>query len=225
MRERLSRRDVARDAELYSPLNAAVLMSVQERERAMVHWLREARLGPTEDLRLLEIGCGAGRTLLDLLRLGFSPQNMVGNELMEDRLQAAAAVLPNSLELLCCDALDMDWEPNAFDVVVQSTVFTSIGDPAIQAELARRMWRWTRPGGGVLWYDFTFNNPANPDVKGIPFRLVKDLFPEGAHIRKWRLTLAPPISRLVTRIHPCCYTLVNALPLLRTHVLCWIQKP
>ncbi len=25
--------------------------------------------------------------------------------------------------------------------------------------LLDRMWRWVKPGGGVLWYDFTFDNP------------------------------------------------------------------
>ena len=40
-----------------------------------------------------------------------------------------------------------------------------------------------------------------------------------------RLTLAPPIARAVTRVHPGLYTLFNLLPPLRTHVLCWIAKP
>ena len=28
------------------------------------------------------------------------------------------------------------------------------------------------PGGGVLWYDFTVNNPRNPDVRGVPMKRV-----------------------------------------------------
>ena len=39
-----------------------------------------------------------------------------------------------------------------------------------------------------------------------------------------RLTLAPPISRRVTKVHPALYTLFNLLPFLRTHVLGWIKK-
>ena len=42
------------------------------------------------------------------------------------------------------------------------------------------MWRWVRPGGGVLWYDFTFDNPRNPDVRGVPLARVRELFPHGA---------------------------------------------
>ena len=37
-----------------------------------------------------------------------------------------------------------------------------------------------------------------------------------------RLTLAPPLARAVTRVHPGLYTVFNALPWLRTHVLGWL---
>jgi len=86
------------------------------------------------------------------------------------------------------------------------------------------MWQWVRPGGGVLWYDFTFNNPSNPDVRGVQLKRVRELFPQG-RISVRRVTLAPPISRRVVRIHPTMYAVFNALPLLRTHILCFIQKP
>jgi hypothetical protein len=108
-------------------------------------------------------------------------------------------------------------------VVLQSLVFSSILDDAFQAALARRMWQLVRPGGGVLWYDFVYDNPANPDVRGVPVRRVRELFPEAAIVIR-RVTLAPPISRRVCRIHPAAYGVFNALPFLRTHVLCWLSK-
>lgn len=40
-----------------------------------------------------------------------------------------------------------------------------------------------------------------------------------------RVTLAPPVARQVVRLHPSLYTLFNMTPLLRTHVLAWIEKP
>ena len=30
------------------------------------------------------------------------------------------------------------------------------------------MWAAVKPGGGVLWYDFTVDNPRNADVRGVP---------------------------------------------------------
>ena len=111
-----------------------------------------------------------------------------------------------------------------FDIVCQSTVFSSILDDGLQQRLAAAMWRWVRPGGGVLWYDFTHNNPSNRDVRGMRLVRVRELFPSG-DIRYRRVTLAPPIARRVGRIHPSLYTAFNAFPFLRTHVLCWIGKP
>jgi hypothetical protein len=75
----------------------------------------------------------------------------------------------------------------------------------------------------VLWYDFTVDNPRNRDVRGVPARRVRELFPQ-ARITAQRVTLAPPIARRVVRLHPAAWTLFNALPLLRTHQLAWIEK-
>jgi hypothetical protein len=58
----------------------------------------------------------------------------------------------------------------------------------------------------------------------VPLRRVRELFPAG-EVTARRLTLAPPISRLVCRVHPAAYALFNSVPFLRTHLLCWIRKP
>ncbi len=174
--------------------------------------------------RLLEIGCGAGSNLLHLLLLGFAPENLVGNELLPERATIARKRLPEAVRLWTGDAAEISPDAGPFDIVFQSTVFTSLLDDAFQERLAERMWAMVKPGGGILWYDFLFNNPNNPDVRGVPMKRIRVLFPQG-RLRAWRLTLAPPISRRVTKVHPILYTLFNRLPFLRTHTLCWIAKP
>jgi hypothetical protein len=159
-----------------------------------------------------------------MLRLGFQPENLVGNELLPQRAELARSVVPAALPIIQGDAAELEFPVGAFDIVYQSVVFTSILDRAFQLRLARRMWRWVAPGGGVLWYDFLYDNPRNPDVAGIPVRRIRGLFPAG-ELRSWKITLAPPIARAVTRIHPMLYPLLNSIPLLRTHILCWIRKP
>jgi hypothetical protein len=103
-------------------------------------------------------------------------------------------------------------------------VFSTILDEAFRVKLANHMWNMTKPGGGVLWYDLCFNNPKNPNIRGIPMRRIRELFPESAPVMR-RVTLAPPISRAVTRYSTRLHSMLNALPLLRTHALCWIPKP
>jgi SAM-dependent methyltransferase len=175
-------------------------------------------------LRLVEVGCGSGGNLLELLRLGFAPQHLRGIELLPERFAAARAVLPAAVVLEQGDASVARVEAGSQDLVLASTVFSSLLDRAFQQQLADAMWSWLAPGGAVLWYDFTFDNPRNPDVRGVPLSRLRGLFPAG-RIDARRVTLAPPLARLVCRAHPALYTAFNALPLLRTHLLAWIDKP
>lgn len=221
--ERYARRAAVGSDTRYSLLNPAVWQSVQERQRVLIQLLTRHRTAELKDLRVLEIGCGSGANLLELLRLGFDPRNLVANELLPERAAIARRNLPDAVLLHEGNALALDLPAHSFDVVYQSTVFTSILDDAFQAKLALRMWEWVRPGGGVLWYDFIFDNPSNLDVRGVPLRRVKVLFPS-ASIDSRRVTLAPPISRLVCRLHPGLYGMVNMLSFLRTHIICWIGK-
>ena len=210
--------------ERYSLLRPDVWRSVQERQRAMLRLF--ADLGHTDlsTLRLLEVGCGTGSNLLELLRMGFAPQHLSGVELLSDRFQVARASLPSALKLHEGDALTMNVTEQSQDIVFVSTVFSSLLDDAFQQHLADAMWRWVKPGGGVLWYDFTVNNPRNSDVRGVSLKRVQALFPQG-QMRSQRVTLAPPVARWVTRVHPNLYGVFNAVWSLRTHCLAWIVKP
>ncbi len=208
----------------YSRFRPEVLAGAQERQRALVALLRAGGQGSLEERRILEVGCGSGANLLELMLLGADPARLVGNELLPARLAQARRVLPPEVELHGGDASALPFAEASFDIVYQSTVFSSILDDALQVRIADAMWRWVRPGGGILWYDFTFDNPANRDVRGVPIRRVKELFP-GARVTSRRVTLAPPISRRVVRIHPVLYDVFNLLPLLRSHLICWVEKP
>jgi SAM-dependent methyltransferase len=214
-----------RRAATYSLLENWVWLVRQEKERAIIRWLTDSRLGPVAELRLVELGCGTGANLLDFLRLGFDPGNLVGVDLIARRVDAAREMLPPKLALHCSDASSFPGQDGSFDVVYQSLMCSSILDDRLLDSVVRRMWSLARPGGGVLWYDFTVNNPRNPDVRGIPLERVRELFPHSERPRIRRLTLAPPIARRLARVSPRLYAMANAVPLLRTHVLCWFPKP
>ena len=208
----------------YSLANPAALAAQQERQRALVALLR--RVGRTDfgDIAVLEVGSGSGGNLLELLWLGFSADRLSGIELLPERHAAARARLPAALTLTCGDATEAAVPPASVDIAYASTVFSSLLDDDFQQRLASAMWRAVKPGGGVLWYDFTVDNPRNADVRGVPVARLRALFPQ-ARLHVERVTLAPPIARAVTRLHPALYTLCNALPPLRTHVLAWLGKP
>jgi SAM-dependent methyltransferase len=223
VRARYARRAAA-DEDRYSILRPDVYLALQERQRALLRFLAQPGVGKMQDLTLVEVGCGAGGNLLDMLRLGFSPAHLQGLELLPERFEQARACLPASTQLWLGDASQAPVAPSSQDLVLQSTVFSSLLDDAFQAQLAQRMWSWLKPGGAVIWYDFTVNNPRNHDVRGVPLRRVRQLFPH-ARISSQRVTLAPPLARTVCRLHPRLYGMFNSLPLLRTHRLVWLHKP
>lgn len=203
----------------YSLLRPEVWQMWQERQRALLQLLAQ-RPGAPADWRATEVGCGAGGNLLDLLRLGLQPAHLTGIELLPERLAAARAALPGGVRLLGGDAATADVAPASQDLVLQSTVFSSILDDALQQRVADAMWRWLKPGGAVVWYDFTVDNPRNPDVRGVPLSRVRALFPQG-RLTARRVTLAPPLARALPR----AYALLNTIPWLRTHRLVLIDKP
>lgn len=223
IQERYQRR-AAVPSDRYSYFSPDVLLSAQQRQRATLSLLSSKGIQTLLDLNLIEIGCGGGGNLLEFLMLGATPEKLMGNELLEERLRHARSVLPDSVRLWSGNAADLALGDSTFDIVYQSTVFSSILDDALQESISTAMWRWLRPGGAVLWYDFTYNNPSNPDVRGVPLRRVQELFPQG-RITARRVTLAPPLARALVRVHPALYGLFNSMPWLRTHILCWIEKP
>ena len=219
VQERYARR---KHPKLYT-IDPAAYMARQEKERKLIALIKSRGLRPMRDKSILDIGCGVGDDLLELIRLGYSPENLTGCELLEERAQVARHRLPQACAVIVGDAATVPFE-NHFDIVMQSTVFTSLLDDDFQRKLSKRMWELAKPGGGILWYDFAYDNPRNPDVRGVPLQRIRELF-TGGTITAVRLTLAPPISRRVTNLHPKLYGVFNSLPLLRTHLLCWIAKP
>jgi SAM-dependent methyltransferase len=215
------RKDVP--ANLYSLFRPEVLATFQARQRTLLYLFKKNGVRSLSNTSVLEIGCGSGVNLLELIWLGANPQNLIGNELLRDRIDRARITLPKSLQLLPGDASKLSIRPSSFDFVYQSTVFSSILDDDLQTRIAELMWHWARPGGGILWYDFIYDNPKNRDVRGVALRRVRELFPKG-HLTFRRVALAPPISRRVCKISPMLYKVFDAFPVLRSHVFCLIEK-
>ncbi len=199
-------------------------MPHQERERKLITKILYPFLSPANKMKILEVGCGAGYNLHILLGLGFMPQNLFGNDIIPDRIEQAKTFLPSNVNLLLEDAASLPFPNSYFNAVYASTVFSSILDEEVQTLVSKEMWRLIKPGGGVIFYDFIYNNPNNQDVRAVKIKKIKTLFPDGK-LNTWKITLAPPISRFVTKIHPYMYNVFNIFPILRSHVLCWIQKP
>jgi hypothetical protein len=170
--------------------------------------------GDCSNLKVIEIGAGTGGNLHFFLRAGVKAKNLYANELLENRGNILRENFPDC-NIDIGDATTLDYREK-FDIVFQSTVFTSILDDTFKKSLAHKMWQLKKERGVIIWYDFIYNNPYNKDVKGIGKKEILNIFPEAREVTFYRATLAPPIARRLGKF----YNAFNALmPFLRTHII------
>lgn len=189
---------------------------MEERER-IYQQILERRFETLSRIRVLEIGAGTGGNIGFFKHAGIVPSRIFANEMLLDRV----AVLKNNhpdINIIAGDALRIPGSEK-FDVVFQSTVFTSVLDDSFRQALALKMMELTKSSGIILWYDFVFNNPRNPDVRKVTRSEIKKLFHKASAFRFYRVTLAPPVGRKVGKLYP----FFNLFPFLRTHIIAEIK--
>jgi SAM-dependent methyltransferase len=204
--------------------NPAHICRVYERYRETLLLLHRAGYHPLSNLSILDVGCGDGNMLREFLQWGAAPERLAGIELRPESVQKACHLNPN-LDVRCGSATELPWPDASFDLACQHTVFTSVLDSAMKQQVAGEMSRVLRQGGAVLWYDFMYDNPRNPDVRGVRAGEIRALFPGFEITFMKRITLAPPIARRLPKgLVPVLYLLLSAIPLLRTHYLALLTK-
>lgn len=204
----------------YQRSEPANLYLLQKREQAVLDLLGRNGMLPLSERRVLDVGCGSGDVLIEFLLYGANSEALAGVDLLEDRVEAALDRNPY-LDIRVADAADLPFADETFDIALAFTVFSSIKDPLLRAQVAKEMQRVLRPGGGIVWYDFWFN-PVNPDTEALGLKDVRKLFP-AARIDARLVTLAPPLVRsLIPRSRLACELLAKVPPL-RTHWLAWIS--
>lgn len=166
-------------------------------------------------LRVLDVGCGSGNFLRQLIDWGARPANLGGTELLADRLDAARAATAGEVQW---HLGELETVPGGgFDLITAHTVFSSILDDAARGALAAAMRDKLRPGGWCLVFDFRYNNPRNPNVRKVTRAELARLFPDRQACYR-SLLLAPPLARLMSRLpHMVPETLAALVPPLRSH--------
>jgi ubiquinone/menaquinone biosynthesis C-methylase UbiE len=207
----------------YSWFSPGHLFMIQERERRLLALLQRHDLLHLEKKKILEIGCGTGYWLREFIKWGARPENMTGVDLLPDRVVEAKQLCPEPVTIQCGSAAQLAYPNATFDLVLQSTVFTSILDLTLKQQIASEMLRVVKSDGLILWYDYHVNNPWNPDVRGVPKSEIIQLFPY-CRMRLQRITLAPPLVRLLASYSWVMCELLAKIPLLCTHYLGVIQK-
>ena len=147
---------------------------------------------------------------------------MYGIDLLEDRIERAKKLSPH-LRFYLGSATELPFENEFFDIVMQFTVFTSILDYSMKQKIAKEMLRVLKPDGIIIWYDYWISKLTNPDVKGVGKQEIKKLFPD-CKFEFHRITLAPPIARLLVPISWMLCELLEKIRIFNTHYLAIIKK-
>jgi ubiquinone/menaquinone biosynthesis C-methylase UbiE len=208
----------------YSLMEPGTLFIEQERERVLLQELARHGIATLADKTILDLGCGTGAWLRNFIRWGADPGRLAGLDLLADRIESARTLLPAEVRLERGDGARLPFADGSFDLVLQSTVFSSILDGAIRQKVAREMLRVLAPGGLVVWYDARVDSPGHTATfAGISRREIAALFP-GCRMRLRAVTLAPPLARRLASRSVAACRLLAALPFSRTHWLALIRR-
>jgi ubiquinone/menaquinone biosynthesis C-methylase UbiE len=172
---------------------------------------------PLKGKRVLDVGCGFGHELDAMRTFGAQPNDLIGMDLLPDRIREATAKFPE-LEFKTGNAERIDYEDGYFDLILVTTLFSSIRDEHMAQGVAREITRVLKVRGAVLWYDFRYKAPWNRDVRGMPSWRIRSLFPTlRPDLRQ--ITLIPPVSRRLGGLGPTLYPVLSAIPFLRSHYI------
>lgn len=199
-----------------------------QRDRYIIHALHEHGIRSLESKKILDIGCGAGNWLIDLESWGACRNNLAGIEINPARYEIAKSRLgsvidqesePDQMQTVADirigDASSLPWEDRTFDIIMQSTVFTSIRDDDMKKRIADEMVRVLKPDGLIVWYDFNY--------KGIGAKEIQKLF-RNSQIKLKRITLFPPLSQKLVRFSWMLTMLLEKMTIMNTHYLGIIKK-
>lgn len=229
IRNEYRRRAAEIPSDYYSLSRPGVLFAHQQRVRATIAMLTASQLMPLDERRILDIGCGLGSWLSDFESWGAKRSRLAGIDLDPvsatraaerfcERRDDAGRVLTAGADIRIGDASSLPWPDGSFDIVVLSTVLSSILSANMRECVAQEAARVMAGNGAVLWYDFFVDNPSNPSVRGVRRAEIEALFP-GFSTRLRRVTLAPPLARAVAPVTWLGAHLLERAAVFNTHYL------
>jgi SAM-dependent methyltransferase len=207
--------------------NPEVLYQSLANEAALVNALQSIRPRPDEKARVLDVGCGSGGTLLNLLRLGFAPENLYGIDFQAERITKAKEKCPN-IHFDHGDATQLEFPSESFDLVHEATMFIHSVDDDLSMKIAGEMMRVTKPGGHIVLCDWRYSKPGNPAYRAVTQKRIAELFQVGRQTSRCGIfagPLLPPVGRFLSHRLPSAYFLVSRLlPFLVGHMTTVLRK-
>lgn len=193
-------------------LNPEVLFQTLAYEASFVRASRDIRHDPKEAC-VLDVGCGGGGDIYQLLRVGYNPSNITGIDIQEERLAGARKLYPQG-RFLHADATRLSFANDSFDLVFESTMFATLPNDHDRIAIAAEMIRVYKAGGYLLLMDWRTPKPGDRNYKALTRKELHSLFSLGSATRLLGIypgALVPPLGRFLSRHLAGLYFLAAAL--------------
>jgi ubiquinone/menaquinone biosynthesis C-methylase UbiE len=199
----------------YPWLNRGYMMQFREAEAAVLRHVSKRTGGSLRDRRILDIGCGAGGWIHELILWGAEPELIYGVDALGDRLEEARRKVPLGVNLSLVNAAKLNFADSFFDLVLMFHSVSMMAEEQMRVSVASEALRVLKPGGAVLWYDFRYQRPAMRGLEcPIRKRDLRRWFP-GCRFHLQSILAFPPISRRLARIWLPLWYLLKIIPPLR----------
>ncbi len=196
----------------------------QEIERVVAYELRRATGGVLAGRKILDVGCGAGGWLCEMVKWGAKAEDLVGIDSLQDRLDEARAKCAPGIKLVRGNAESLQFPSESFDIIMLFQSLTLMIDSVVRKRVASEALRVLKPDGVILIYDYRYQRP---EMKGllapVTGRDLRSIFPD-CRIRIRSIHPFPPVSRRLARIWGPAWHLLNIIPPLRTSNFASVSK-
>ncbi|HEX6573445.1 MAG TPA: class I SAM-dependent methyltransferase [Gemmatimonadaceae bacterium] len=190
--------------------NPEVLFQTFAIDRANISALRTLDLDRST-AKVLDVGCGAGSSLFQFVRLGFNAQNLTGVDNSAERIEEARHVLP-TVTFHAASAESLPFEDSTFDLVFESTMLGTLESQSLLQSIAREMIRVCKSGGYIMLADWRYSKKGSGVKTAISKSFIERTFKVGETTRivsQTRGALVPPVGRRLSRIAPSLYFLAQ----------------
>ena len=191
---------------------------IEERDRWLVTAVMESNPRVVVDL-----GCGSGSLVRAFDAASRRPKRLIGIDLLESRVATAREQGPwGEFHVASADRVPL--EESSADVIVASTLLSSLRSSGLRLAVSAEVARLLRPGGRLVVYDIRLPSPRNPAVIPITPRLLRREYPNW-RIEHRTLGLLPPLARSPLTTPEIVYRMLTAVPILRSHIGAVLTSP